>query len=302
MNEPTIGSKEKLGSKDIYNFIAPSDLKDISVIEAAYRKKHPEVSKRPMAKSYFALHLILKGEGRLITQNREYALKKNDIFVRFPGEVITYYDYDETPFQYIFVTFTGATVISYFRRLGISPSNRIFKTSDELTRLFRHLVLKACEYPEVNDMFAAGCVHLIFAALARQSAALPKVKYDIKESYVLSAINFIQLHLGESELSADYVAQYLSLNTDYFLRIFRNIMGTAFSKYIVAKRMSLAISLMDGGELSIREIAVRCGYEDASYFTKSFRAAYNQSPTEYIKKHVGHLQAPSASPPEIPGK
>ena len=290
-----IMNNAKLGAKDIYNFINPSDLKDISVIEAAYRKKHPEVSKKPMAKSYFALHLILKGEGKLITPNGEYPLKKNNIFVRFPGEVITYYDYDETPFRYIFVTFTGATVISYFKRVGITYTNRIFKTSDELTRLFRLLVLKSCEYPEVNVMFAAGCMHLIFADLARQSVSQPKVKYDVKESYVLNAINFIQLHLDDSELSADYVAQYLNLNTDYFLRVFRGVMGTAFSKYIVAKRMSLAISLMDDGELSIREIALQCGYEDPSYFTKSFRNAYNQSPSEYMKKHIGHI---GKNPPE----
>ena len=280
----------KLSSKDVYNFINPSDLKDISVIEAAYRKKHPEVSKQPMAKSYFALHLILRGEGKLVTPNGEYPLKKNDIFVRFPNEVITYYDYDETPFRYIFVTFTGATVISYFKRLGITPSNRIFKTSEDLTKLFKYLVLKTCEYPEVNDIFAAGCMHLIFADLAKQSASLPKVKYDVKESYVLNAINFIQINLSNRELDADYVAQYLNLNTDYFLRIFKNVMGTAFSKYIVAKRMSLAISLMDDGKMSIREIALQCGYEDASYFTKSFRLAYNQSPTEYIKKHIDHIR------------
>ena len=32
----------KLSSKDVYNFINPSDLKDISVIEAAYRKSIPK--------------------------------------------------------------------------------------------------------------------------------------------------------------------------------------------------------------------------------------------------------------------
>ena len=277
-------------TKDIYNFIHPSDLKDISVIEAAYRKKHPEVSKRPMAKSYFALHLILRGEGRLITPEGEYPLKKDDIFVRFPNEVITYYDFKETPFHYIFVTFTGATVISYFKRIGITPKNRILRASAELTHLFKHLVLKTGDYPDVNDIFAAGCVHLIFAELAKQTAALPRNKYDIKESYILSAINFIQSHLSDPELDADYVAQYLSLNTDYFLRIFKNVMGTVFSKYVVAKRMSLAITLMDGGNLSIRDIASKCGYEDASYFTKSFRATYNQSPSEYIKKNFDHIQ------------
>ena len=289
----------KTMNKDIYNFIHPSALKDISVIEAAYRKKHPEVSKRPMSKSYFALHLILRGEGRLITPEGEFSLKKDDIFVRFPNEVITYYDFPETPFHYIFVTFTGATVISCLKRIGVTAKNRVLRSTPELTRLFRHLVLKASDYPEMDDIFAAGCVHLIFAGLARQSAAIPPAKYDIKESYILSAINFIQSHLSDTELDADYVAQYLSLNTDYFLRIFKNVMGTVFSKYVISKRMSLAITLMDKGNLSIRDIASRCGYEDASYFTKSFRLAFNQSPSEYIKKNFDHIRSvpPADGPP-----
>lgn len=282
---------EKLFSKDIYNFINPSNLKDITVLEASYRKKHPEVSKRPMAKNYFALHLILRGAGKLITPGGEYSLKKNDIFVRFPDECITYYDYDDNPFNYIFITFTGASVTSFFKRIGITSKNRVLKTSEELTKLFKLLVSRAHEYSEVNDLFASGCMLLIFANLAKQSDHTHEVKYDIKESYILNAINFIQTNLSDSELNADYVAQYLNLNTDYFLRIFKNVMGLVFSKYVIVKRMNLAISLMESGETSISKIAAQCGYDDPSYFTKSFKSTYNQRPKDYIVKHFGHIHS-----------
>ena len=159
------------------------------------------------------------------------------------------------------------------------------------TKLRRELREAGVDYSVYkNSVIRFAVEGTAFADLAKQSASLPKNKYDVKESYVLNAINFIQINLSNRELDADYVAQYLNLNTDYFLRIFKNVMGTAFSKYIVAKRMSLAISLMDDGKMSIREIALQCGYEDASYFTKSFRLAYNQSPTEYIKKHIDHIR------------
>lgn len=74
----------RLPGKDIYNFIESSNLKDISVLEASYRKNHPDVSKKPMSKNYFALHLILKGAGKLITASGEYELKRMIFSCVFP--------------------------------------------------------------------------------------------------------------------------------------------------------------------------------------------------------------------------
>ena len=242
----------RLPGKDIYNFIEASNLKDISVLEASFRKKHPDVSKKPMSKNYFALHLILKGAGKLITSSGEYELKKNDIFVRFPNETITYYDYPDNPFNYIFVTFNGTAVVSCFKRIGITAKNRVFTTDDEITLLFKHLVLISRDYPEINDMISAN--------------------------------------LPNADLDANYIAQFLNLNTDYFLRIFKNVMGVAFSRYIVAKRMNLAVNMINDGETSVSKIAAACGYENASYFTKTFKLYYNQRPKDYIDKTLNHLK------------
>lgn len=280
----------RLPGKDIYNFIESSNLKDISVLEASFRKKHPDVSKKPMSKNYFALHLILKGAGKLITHSGEYELKKNDIFVRFPNETITYYDYPDNPFNYIFVTFNGTAVMSYCKRIGISDKNRVFASDDEITLLFKHLVLISRDYPEINDLISAGYMHLIFANLAKQSSGKPTNKYDVKESYVASALNIIQSNLQNADLSANYISQFLNLNTDYFLRIFKNAMGIAFSKYVVAKRMNLAVNMINDGETSVSKIAAACGYENASYFTKTFKLYYNQRPKDYIDKTLNHIK------------
>lgn len=280
----------RLPSKDIYNFIESSNLKDISVLEASYRKNHPDVSKKPMSKNYFALHLILKGAGKLITASGEYELKKNDIFVRFPNETITYYDYPDNPFNYIFVTFNGSAAVSYFKRIGITDKNRIFSTDDEITILFKHLVLISRDYPEINDMISTGYMHLIFANLAKLRSSKPNDKFDVKESYVASALNLIQTNLQNTDLSANYISQFLNLNTDYFLRIFKNAMGIAFSKYIVTKRMNLAVSMINDGETSVGKIAAACGYENASYFTKTFKLYYNQRPKDYIDKTLNHIK------------
>ncbi|MGN1052857.1 MAG: hypothetical protein ACI4SH_05660, partial [Candidatus Scatosoma sp.] len=65
-------------SKDVYNFIPLGPNRDVTVLEASYRKKHPEVSKKPMSKNYYALHLILSGSGKLETSKGVYTLKKGD--------------------------------------------------------------------------------------------------------------------------------------------------------------------------------------------------------------------------------
>lgn len=86
-------------------------------------------------------------------------------------------------------------------------------------------------------------MHLIFANLAKLRSSKPNDKFDVKESYVASALNLIQTNLQNTDLSANYISQFLNLNTDYFLRIFKNAMGIAFSKYIVKRATDLSLLL-----------------------------------------------------------
>ena len=269
-------------TKDVYNFIVTGVNKDLSVLEASYRRKHPDVSKRPMSKNYYALHLILKGSGKLVTPNGSFELKKNDIFVRFPNEIISYFDYDSDPFNYIFITFHGSVVKNYFLRIGITPEKRIVTTTPELTALFKNMITSCRDYSTISDIISTGTLQLIFAELAKNHVPTTKADYRPKNNYVNNAIEFMDANLSNPDLDADYVAQFLNLNTDYFLRIFKDVTGIPFSKFMAAKKMNLAASLLLEGNTSISKISELCGYSSPSYFTKVFRRNFYHSPRNFM--------------------
>lgn len=201
-------------------------------------------------------------------------MKKNDVFVRFPNETIAYYDYPSDPFNYIFVTFHGSVVKNYLARVGITPKNRVVQTTAELTSLFKNMISSCRDYSAISDMISSGLLQLIFAELAKNHVPTVKEDYRPKNNYVNNVLEFIDANLSNPDLTADYAAQFLNLNTDYFLRIFKDVTGIPFSKFIEAKKMNLAASLLLEGKISVSRISEECGYSSPSYFTKVFRANF----------------------------
>ncbi len=72
---------------------------------------------------------------------------------------------------------------------------------------------------------------------------------------------------------------FLSANFILFKRIF----GTTIGEYILKQRISQAKSLLRFSDLSIDEIAARCGFADGGYFIKVFKKEEKITPAKYRK-------------------
>jgi AraC-like DNA-binding protein len=48
--------------------------------------------------------------------------------------------------------------------------------------------------------------------------------------------------------------------------------------------MQLALELLDRPELSLREVAHRCGYHDTEYFARLFRRYHHTSPGQFRRR------------------
>lgn len=276
--------KNILKYKSIYNIIPVSIYKDLYVLEASYRKRQPDVSKKKMSKPYYALHLFLDGSGTLIVPNKTYTIKTGDIWVRFPGEPIQYFDCKETPWSYIFIAFQGTLAMPTLTRLSLSPDNRIFESTDKLNSLFISCILDCKNNPYFKDLIANAYLNDIFAQLAITRQEPASKKYSAPNEYIESALKYIDINLSSTTLDAHEVADFLNLNKDYFLRIFKNELHVPFSKYIITKRLNQAVFLMESAkESSIANIAEAVGYSDVAYFSYSFKKTYALSPREYIK-------------------
>lgn len=50
--------------------------------------------------------------------------------------------------------------------------------------------------------------------------------------------------------------------------------------------MKRAVTLLKEGKYSINEVASLTGFDEASYFTTSFKKIYNKSPRQFIREDL----------------
>jgi len=101
-----------------------------------------------------------------------------------------------------------------------------------------------------------------------------------KRTDVLEACKYVSLNLGR-RISLEEVAARLHLNPSYFSRLFKKETGMTFIEYVTRLKMERAKELLDQTPLSVGEICERLGYDNQSYFIKTFKAHAGSTPLEY---------------------
>lgn len=77
------------------------------------------------------------------------------------------------------------------------------------------------------------------------------------------------------------VARKCGLSMRHFQRRFQNAFGFSPQEFLMKTRVAAAMKLLEDTNLSASEIALRCGFVDASAFAEQFRARVGLSPTIY---------------------
>lgn len=83
------------------------------------------------------------------------------------------------------------------------------------------------------------------------------------------------------DIKAAEVAKFCSLSYSYFTRVFKRCMKKSFSEYLCYVRITNAEKLLASTDMSITDIALRCGFSCSSYFIKQFREIKGVSPKRY---------------------
>jgi AraC-like DNA-binding protein len=86
----------------------------------------------------------------------------------------------------------------------------------------------------------------------------------------------------ETPLSIEDAAEAVGWSGDHLRRMFRAVLGTSPNQVQTAARLRRARELLRYGGLPIGEIARRCGFEDASHFTRVFKKETGQTPREWV--------------------
>lgn len=108
--------------------------------------------------------------------------------------------------------------------------------------------------------------------------ALPTTK---KGLMVRDIKNYIHLNLSDSSLSIDSIAKHFEVASAYLRRTFKDVSGNTINNYIIESRCEKAKEYLRKGYYIHSEIAEKVGYNDAAYFSRSFKKVCGMSPKEY---------------------
>ncbi|OCT11275.1 DNA-binding response regulator [Paenibacillus pectinilyticus] len=97
---------------------------------------------------------------------------------------------------------------------------------------------------------------------------------------ITKACQYVSMHL-DRRISLEEVAEYCYLNASYFSRFFKKEVGESFIEYVTRMKMERAKELLTQTTHSCSKICELLGYDNQSYFIKTFKTYAGVTPVEY---------------------
>ncbi len=92
--------------------------------------------------------------------------------------------------------------------------------------------------------------------------------------------------VGDKNFDNEALGEKLGHHHNYLNRVFREKTGYSLRQFLILLRLRKGCELLLRGNLTIQEIAERCGFAEAGYFSKVFRKYCLLSPGEFRRKEV----------------
>lgn len=96
-------------------------------------------------------------------------------------------------------------------------------------------------------------------------------------------LQYIQEHY-DGELTLGKIAESASISENECLRCFRSMIGSTPIQYVKQVRIQKATELLVSTNQKISDIGVECGFQEMSYFAKTFRELKGCTPGEFRKR------------------
>ena len=132
------------------------------------------------------------------------------------------------------------------------------------------------------ELAAIGNLSIIFARLYEAELFVKTDSVDTEQGFVRSVLEYVKEHFAE-QITSSTAAEALHINNSYFCRLFKNSFGCCFAEYLAKYRIERSKMLLNMTEDSISDVALKCGFNGFSYFSKIFKETVGKSPSQYRK-------------------
>ena len=265
-------------------------------LQVSMRDPQPPFPKHSHA--FDELVIILKGTAMHVVDEHHFPVKSGDVFVITPNHAHQYRERHGLVLANIL--FDAEALLMHRWDIRALPG---FHALFSLEPAFRaqhnfagRLQLSERQLGRVNAMIGELTQEMtqrspgyrvmaraLFMQLAVQlsraySAAPTEESIDLLR--IGDAIAHIETHYRQKITLAE-LAHTSHLSQRHFTRIFQECLGRAPIDYLMQVRLQRATELLKHSDRTITDVAYECGFSDSNYFTRCFRKAMGQPPSQF---------------------
>lgn len=240
----------------------------------------------------YEVHFISEGFGKLIANDRVYALTPGTIFITGPGIIHQQEPDALDPMRedclYFYIEDTGSSIKD-------APLTEIFRSNpfwfgkdqQNLPALIQ-MIHQELPFKAIGHSISINaCFQRYLVALARNM-----VSYSLNENkeyrpFLLEIESAFLYHYRD--LTLDHICNIVGMCRRQTQRILLKYYGLNFQKKRTAARMSAAATFLVSNTYKLEEIAELTGYSSISSFLQAFKSYYHMTIREYRRLAISPI-------------
>ncbi len=258
--------------------------------------------------SYGEIMLVGPGDTNIYKVNQNtYTLVPGDFVLIWPMEIHEIVDADREKalviqFSNAFINslFDLRRIMHFYRNLHVICINAHQELATKLGVIAYKM--KDIFFSDEPDRELQCCMLLMQFMLTldrHRREFVPELNGDIHAGYtddimrrMITVTDYIKNNLTADDLSQGAMAEMAGISKDYFSRIFKNVTGMNYSKWLNMIRLEKATELLVLSDRTLTEVAMLSGFQSIPSFNRVFRSEKGMTPGEYRTLFIGNEADP----------
>ena len=233
---------------------------------------------------YCIWQYTLEGEGELAFEGRLFRLRPGDAMcLLIPQDHRYRLPEDSSEWKFIYLSLSGSEILRIWKEISgrYGPVLKLpLERSKSVERAFE--IVSTARNKKIRSAYHASSLAYSFVMSFVDEIEI--LRFAASESaFVLDAVKFCMDHYAE-EITVEDIADAAGYSRSHFTRMFAAVHGISPGRYLREVRLGNAARMLQLESGNVKEIALRCGFPDESYFCKAFRLRYGVTPDLFRKK------------------
>jgi AraC-like DNA-binding protein len=111
--------------------------------------------------------------------------------------------------------------------------------------------------------------------------ALARILKKNQNHYFLASKDYVMEHYSDCDLSLNSVAEAVGANSSYISRLFKEVLGISFIKFLTNCRIEHSLELLENKDIPIKDVASASGFNTIQNYMRIFKKYYGKTPGQY---------------------